>query len=323
MNIYTFYKKIKTYKKVIFGFFVVVIIFVFLSFFNLTFAPLLKSEKTVNIPKGYSIVKTSQLLKGEGIIRSAFLARIYMQYKNISPKSGPYFFKKPEDMFSVIKRISQSDYGDVYISITIPEGSTNKQLISAIKRSKITVDEKKLSHLVDGKEGYLFPDTYSFLPDTTESDIIQKLEKTFLEKIKKAEKGKTIEKTRREIVIMASILEKEAGNNLKEKQIISGILWKRISKGMLLQVDAPFLYERGKGSAQLSNNDLQKNSVYNTYTNKGLTPTPIGNPGYDSLYAAAHPISSSYLFYLHGDDGKIHYGKNYNEHLKNKRLYLK
>ena len=105
--------------------------------------------------------------------------------------------------------------------------------------------------------------------------------------------------------------------------MISGILWKRIKEKMPLQIDAPFLYERGKGSAQLSRADLTEDSLYNTYTRTGLTPTPIGNPGYDSLYAAAHPISSEYYFYLHGSDGRIHYGKTYSEHLKNKRIYLR
>jgi len=137
------------------------------------------------------------------------------------------------------------------------------------------------------------------------------------------EEGKKLEKTREEIIIMASILEKEASNNLEQKQIISGILWKRIHIGMLLQVDAPFLYERGKESSQLSRADLKKDSLYNTYVHKGLTPTPIGNPGYDSLYAAAHPIQSEYLFYLHGSDGKVHYAKNHTEHVTNKQKYIK
>ncbi len=122
---------------------------------------------------------------------------------------------------------------------------------------------------------------------------------------------------------MASLLEKEASNDLEQKRIISGILWKRIRIGMPLQIDAPFLYERGKGSAQLSNKDLRASSKYNTYINKGLTPTPIGNPGYDSLYAAAHPIESNYLFYLHDFNGGVHYGKNHKEHVTNKKKYLK
>ena len=92
---------------------------------------------------------------------------------------------------------------------------------------------------------------------------------------------------------------------------------------MPLQVDAPFLYERGKVSSELSHNDLQKDSPYNTYTNKGLPPTPIGNPGYDALYAAVHPIDTNYLFYLHDSDGVIHYGRNHSEHLKNVRSYLR
>lgn len=286
-------------------------------------APSLYKEKTITIVDGYSITETAVLLKEENLIRSIFLFKIITQVKNISLKAGTYYFSQPEDVFSVINRLVKAQYGDVYLRITIPEGSSNEQVITAIKESQLKVDENILRKLISEKEGYLFPDTYSFLPEVSEKDIVQKLEKTFLEKIKKAEKGKSLEKTRDEFVIMASLIEKEASNNLEEKQIISGILWKRIKEGIPLQVDAPFLYERGKGSAQLSRKDLQENSPYNTYVNKGLTPRPIGNPGYDSLYAAMHPIESEYYFYLHSLDGKIYYGINYNEHLKNKRMYLR
>lgn len=313
----------KTEKITVFGFFVILFSLCVGMFFYLISAPVFEKGKIITIPSGYSIKEAADLLEVNGIIRSGFLASGFMRYKKLSPKSGPYEFKKPEDMFSVVGRVVNAQYGNIYKNITIPEGSTNKQLIVAIKKSSIVINENTLTNLIFGKEGFLFPDTYSFLPDASEEDIINKLEETFLEKIELAEKNKIIQKTRDEIVIMASILEKEASNDLEQKQIISGILWKRISIGMFLQVDAPFLYERGKGSAQLSNQDLQQQSLYNTYTNKGLTPTPIGNPGYDSLYAAAHPIESNYLFYLHGRDGRIYYGKDYSEHLKNKRIYLK
>ncbi len=325
MDIYSSLEKKKQKKSRItfFGFFLVVAMFAGFFFLQLISTPVLVDEKTVTIPDGYSIIQTASLLEDEGIINSELFLRLYMQYKKISPKSGSYHFVESGNIFYVAERLESADYGDVYVNVTIPEGSTNEQLISAATKSDLDIDTEKMRTLILDKEGYLFPDTYSFLPDADEEDLVKKLEETFLKKIEEVEESTTISKTREEMVIMASLLEKEAGNNLEQKQIISGILWKRISIGMPLQVDAPFLYERGKGSAKLSTADLRKDSIYNTYVNKGLTPTAIGNPGYDSLYAAAHPIESEYLFYLHGSDGKVYYGKNHNQHLKNKRMYIR
>ncbi len=323
MKLLRYFSKNRDKKNTIIGFFIVFIIILIISFFYYISSPVLKEAKLITIPEGYSIRQSADLLESSGIIRSGFLASIIMRYKKIFPKSGSYKFQKEESLLTIINRIVNSDYGDIYKKITIPEGSTNKQIINIITKSKFNINRDNLVKLISGKEGYLFPETYSFLPEADEEDIVKKMEDTFLEKISIVEKDETIQKTRSDIVIMASILEKEASNNLEQKQIISGILWKRINIGMPLQVDAPFLYEIGKGSSKLSNKDLQKDSPYNTYINKGLTPTPIGNPGYDSLYASAHPINSEYMFYLHGKDGNIHYGKTYSEHLKNKRIYLR
>jgi UPF0755 protein len=116
-------------------------------------------------------------------------------------------------------------------------------------------------------------------------------------------------KTENQIIIMASLLEKEAKNE-QEAKIISGILWTRIRAGLPLQVDAPFLYILGKTSEQLKMSDLQKDGPYNTYTRKGLPAGPIGNPGVAMIKAAIYPQASPYLYYLHGKDGVISLRKN-------------
>jgi UPF0755 protein len=120
---------------------------------------------------------------------------------------------------------------------------------------------------------------------------------------------------------MASLLEKEA-RNATEAKTVAGILWKRISLGKPLQVDAPFLYVLGKTSAQLTTRDLTKDGPYNTYTRKGLPVGPIGNPGIAMIQAALNPIASQYLYYLHDRNGVIHYAKTYEGHLQNKKKYL-
>jgi UPF0755 protein len=128
-------------------------------------------------------------------------------------------------------------------------------------------------------------------------------------------------KSLNDIVIMASIIEKE-GTNLNDKKKISGVLWNRIDIGMALQVDAPFVYFLGKNTYQLTLEDLQIDSPFNTYINKGLPPTPIANPGIESLKAAINPERSDYLFYLADSEGTTHFSETYAEHLKKKKLYL-
>lgn len=292
-------------------------VFIILNLFS---PQLVSNPKTVVIPKGYSVIATGELLEKEGIIRSALAFRLSVQSRDVSVKSGPYNFSGIQDLDLVIDRLSGADYGDVYKTVTVPEGSTNKQVAEAIKRSSFVFDQSQFDAATKDSEGYLFPDTYSFLPETETTDIINSLKETFDKKIEPFNQeiknsGRSLE----DIIIMASLIEKEATGSFEEKKTVSGILWKRLDEGQLLQVDAPFKYINGVVKAA----DLRKDGPYNTYTRKGLTPTPIGNPGIDSIKAAINPISSPYYYYLHGKDGVIRYGQNYNQHLNNINRYLR
>ena len=152
---------------------------------------------------------------------------------------------------------------------------------------------------ISDKQGYLFPDTYFFFPGDTALEIIEILSNNFNNKIKDLpikNSGKNLS----EIITMASILEGEAKGK-EDIYIISGILWKRISIGMPLQVDVDKL----------------------TYEVKGLPPNPINNPGLLSIRSALLPISSSYLYYIHDKEGLVHYAENFQEHKKNIEIYLK
>ena len=122
---------------------------------------------------------------------------------------------------------------------------------------------------------------------------------------------------------MASLIEEEARTE-ETRRIIAGILWKRLDKGMLLQVDSAFAFVNGeKDSKDLSLDDLKIESPYNTYLHKGLTPTPISNPGLDAIKATVEPIATKYYFYLSDDDGNMHYAVTHDEHVANKFIYLR
>lgn len=121
---------------------------------------------------------------------------------------------------------------------------------------------------------------------------------------------------------MASILEGEV-RTFEDRKIVSDLLWRRIKIGMPLQVDATFSYINQKTTAELTLNDLKIDSPYNTYKYRGLPPTPISNPGMETLLAAAKPTANVYVFFLNDKDGTSHFSKTYAEHLKLKNKYLK
>lgn len=317
------FKKKKSYNNalIMLGLFSVGILLCILFITSLFSSAELPADTRVSIKKGYSIVTAGRVLEKEGIINSAIAFRLLAQLEDLSIKSGQYIFEKGDlGLEEVLRRLSRADYGDVYERITIPEGSTNAQIYEAIKRSEFLIDEQQFIELTDGTEGYLFPDTYNFLPETDLEKIISTIRGTFDMKIKLLKdriesSGRSLE----DVIIMASIIEKEATGDINEKKIVSGILWKRLDEGKLLQVDAPFQYINGTVRAA----DLRKDGPYNTYTRKGLTPTPIGNPGLDSILAAIGPKKTEYYYYLHGKDGKIRYGVSYNDHINNINRYLR
>ena len=299
----------------------VVAFFGALMFSYLAKTPSFDPEIQVMIPEGASLTAISEILKDAGVIRSAGFLRVQGRLIGTEAKAGVYAFSVSSTTGRVLSRLDAGDYGDVYVSVTIPEGSTNRQIAAILAKSDLNLDETTFLELAEGKEGYLFPDTYRFLPGTDEEEVIEILEETFTNKTKELV-GSVGDRSWDDIVIMASLLEKESGRNPEEQRTIAGILWKRLDRGIALQVDAPFLYILGRGSADLTTTDLRADGPYNTYTRLGLTPTPIGNPGLATLEAALKPTPSLYFFYLHDTNGDIHYGVTHDDHVRNKHQYL-
>jgi UPF0755 protein len=172
-------------------------------------------------------------------------------------------------------------------------------------------------------EGYLFPDTYRLYKGATVDDVVLKMLANFSSKLTNEEQ-KAIKASGRsvfEIVTMASIVEKEVPH-ASDRPIVAGIFWKRLKEGMPLQADSTLNYVTGNKSASLSSEELKIDSPYNTYTNKGLPPTPIGNPGEVALRAAIYPKSSPYWYFLSAPDGSTIFSKTFEEHVAAKRKYL-
>ena len=173
-------------------------------------------------------------------------------------------------------------------------------------------------------EGYLFPDTYEIRRDEGIEEIVTKMLQNFDKKMTKdlKEELKRQNKTIFEIIIMASVLEKEV-KILEDKEIVSGIFWKRIEEKMPLQSCATIAFIKGENQWQYSYEDTRIKSPYNTYLNLGLPLGPISNPGIESIKAAIFPKESEYNYFLTDPEtGKTIFSKTYEEHNANKSKYL-
>ena len=255
------------------------------------------------IESGSNLREVSLLLKQKQIIksRSAFetLVIIYSGEKHLM--SGDYLFENRLPAYEVARRISKGNYHIASISVTIPEGFNVGQIGETFASKLTNFNQESFLLKAKNLEGYLFPDTYLFLITADEQDVIQSMNKNFNKKMKLIRPlVSAAGRTEKEIITMASILERE-GKGESDWGFISGILWKRINQGLPLQVDA----------------------APGTYKTRGLPENPIANPGLKTVEAALHPQDSLYLYYLHDKDGVIHYAENFAEHKRNKLKYLK
>lgn len=279
----------------------------------------------VTVESGESLEETTQKFTSLSLIRSPFVFRSLVIILGGEKKvtAGDYLLSDRESPLTLAWRIIEGRFGMDPIKMTVPEGLNIYEISGLLSKNLIAFDVKSFEKNAQVKEGYLFPDTYFLPPTAKPEEVISRMEENFNKKIQTI--GKEIEffgKSLEDVVTMASILEGEA-KDTESRRIVAGILWKRISIGMPLQVDATFKYINGKDSSNLTLDDLKIDDAYNTYTNRGLPPTPINNPGLDALLAAVTPIKTDYLYFLTGKDGKMYYAKTFEQHKVNKVRYLK
>ncbi len=259
------------------------------------------SGSIINIAEGSGLQTLSIKLKEEHVIRSPFWFRVaaIILGGERDMKAGQYYLERPQSPFLIAWRILYGRYGIETKKITVPEGFTAGKISALFGEDFPFFDNAVFERTAP--EGYLFPDTYFMLVTATASSTVKIMRDNFIRKIfpvmpEIEDSGKSLE----QIITMASLIEGEA-NNQADREIISGILWKRLKIGMPLQVD------------------VEKK----TYEFQGLPEHPINNPGLDSIRAALHPTSTPYLYYLTGDDGKMYYSKTFDEHVAKKQQYIR
>lgn len=264
------------------------------------------NAQTLVIRPNESAQEILNTLHDSGAIRSVFLAKVYLKLSGQTSKLRPGTYNLPaKQSFPQIVDILTRGPEDV--KVMIPEGWRREQIAQYLSNYLSDKDFLLNSASLEGK---LFPDTYFIQPPMTSVQMIKLMTDNFDKNVKT--------NINRDTLIMASMIEREA-RVAEERGIISGILWKRYKNGWPLQVDATIQYARGNWSPIT---DTKFPSAYNTYTHLGLPPGPIGNPGLGSIKAALEPVNSPYWYYLHDNNGGIHYAKTLEEHNLNVDKYL-
>ncbi len=258
------------------------------------------------VDEGESLHSVSLRLEQESIISSALFFRGWISVlgRDKDIELGVYQFNSKMPLGLVVAKFVKGP-DEPLLSVTIPEGHTTKEIAEVFHEALPSISVQAFIELVrkEKLDGYLFPSTYYPLPSFRESDIVQKMKATFDREYEKAFKEESFSKTvptKTDVVSLAAILEAEA-KGAEDMKIVSGILQKRLEKGMRLQVDA----------------------AEETYRESGIPSQPINNPGIVAIDAVFHPTSSAYLYYLTGKDGRMYYAKTYEDHKKNIQKYLR
>jgi UPF0755 protein len=279
--------------------------------------------QVVTVVSGESLQSISTELYKAHIIKSPFTFRAHVILLGGEKRviAGDYLLDKREGPADLAYRLVNGKFHLTETKITIPEGWSVFQIADYLQKNLVQFNKKEFLSLAKSKEGYLFPDTYFVSPTVKSEELIKRMQDNFDAKILTVTGIATSTHKTSDIVIMSSIVENEA-RTIESRRIIAGILWKRLSMKMPLQVDSTFSYINGKNTYDLTLDDLKIDSPYNTYLYRGLPPTPISNPGLDAINATVNPTETKYLYFLSSKSGNMYYAKTFEEHKKNKELYL-
>ena len=281
-----------------------------------------KENKTVEvlIPKGSSPHKISKILKDSEVISSQKLFLVLIKFYGYSTKlqAGLYDFNTKDSLNTIIEKIKNGESKN--IKVTIPEGFNIRQIAKVLAENNVCEEQKFIKSATEqNMEGFLFPNTYFLLPQMSESEIIKVMNDEFNKfwTKERQERLKQINKPQRDVVILASIVEKEAVAD-SERPIIAGVFLNRLSKGMRLESCSTVLYAMGINKERLSFEDLKFESPYNTYRYKGLPPGPICNPGAEAIDAVLYPQPTDSLYFVSKGNGTHYFSSTFEQHIKNK-----
>lgn len=286
----------------------------------------------VVVPPGANTREISRLLEEKGLIRNAFLFRLFVSWSGFDGRlqAGDYLLSPRMSAREIAERLKKGEV--ILLSFTVPEGYRVGQIVQLLTEKGFgekdaflaaSRDKALLPPVLAGAslppeeplEGVLFPDTYRFPKGFSEREIIKlmtdRFQQVYSDLLGKAGPGTL---SPYETLILASIIEKEAMVD-QERPLISAVYHNRLKIGMKLDADPTVRYGLKKFTGPLLVKDLNTPSPYNTYLQPGLPPGPIANPGRASLEAALHPANVDYLYFVAKNDGTHVFSRTYQEHL--------
>jgi UPF0755 protein len=291
---------------------------------------------SLDVAPGSSLQRVARNLEEQGVISHALLLRVlakwYEQEQQI--QAGRYTFVAPATAEDVLQRLVRGDVDRV--SLTIPEGFTQQQIIERIVESgygaaarlwQLVRDPEFIASLgveADSLEGYLFPETYRFVPGTTEAALLRMMVEQFQHNLsaEKREAARRLGLSRHEHVTLASLIEKEA-RVVAEMPLISSVFHNRLAINMRLQTDPTVVYGVEDYTGTITRRHLNTPTPYNTYIIYGLPPGPIASPGRAALHAAVFPEESDYYYFVSRGDGSHHFSRTLREHNNAVQKYLR
>ncbi len=300
-----------------------------------------KEAKTavVEIDDGDSMMQIAGKLKKNGLIdfRGLFLMYGAVSHAGNKITNGTYNLNTNMDYRALIVAMGSSSGDRLTVTVTVPEGYTVQQTIDLLVKNGVNTEDKLTDAIANGDydyaflaekekgninrmEGYLFPDTYEFYCGEDATKVVKKFLKNFNSKMdadlmaKVESSGHSLD----EIITVASLIEKETDGTDRAK--IASVIYNRLKNPRaetagFLQVDASLLYALPDHTGDITDAEKETDSPYNLYKYKGLPPTPIANPGIESIKAALSPAKTSYYYYALGNDKLHHFFATYREHV--------
>jgi uncharacterized YceG family protein len=272
---------------------------------------------TVEVPEGSSAGDIADLLAEKGVVTSArlFEWRLKLAGKSDDVQADTYTLAEDMSYGAAIDRLTgDQSAGD--LTVTIPEGLDRNQIAADVLPEGVSSDEYlKLTETAPqgfdptqygaksrSLEGFLFPATYDLtgIPESQNvQNLIQQQLQAFQDNLAKVDMSYAKKKnlTPYDVLIIASMVNKEV-QKPEEAPIVASVIYNRLSQGIPLGIDATTRFETHNYTEQLTNDVLLKDTPYNTRTNQGLPPTPIGNPGLAAIKAAAHPATTKYIYFV-------------------------
>ena len=294
-------------------------------------------EVFFTVESGATGSRIGRALEDEGIIEDErlFVASLRLRGETGSLQAGEYRFAEPLSTLDVVERLVE---GDIYtFAVTVPEGLTvsetaehlaAKGLGEAAALEEVFQDVTLIADIdrdATDLEGYLFPTTYQFTRNPSAREVactmVAQFEEIFDDD--KRSKSEALGLTPRELVTLASVIEKETGA-AEERPLIGSVVWNRLERGMPLAMDSTIIFalkRQGRYDGNLRRVDLEMESPYNTYRVAGLPPGPIASPGEASIDAVLEPAETRYLYFVSKNDGSHHFSTTYREHVNAVRKY--